>query len=234
MSYDSRIDDAVRRLQSQLGLDPKHIDGAWGGTSQEALLASGMYVDYDWEKVRSFLGGKITPEQFKGFVAIREAINSYGKDAINPLYFSYMLATSYHEVAGTMQPIEEIGKGRNRKYGKKFDITGAIYKFLNHIYYGRGYVQLTWLTNYVKMKESLGVDFVNNPELALVPKHAADIMITGMLKGMFTGLSLSRCIRYGSYAEFVYARRIINGTDKDGLIAGYAVNFLECLIIVDA
>ena len=84
------------------------------------------------------------------------------------------------------------------------------------------------------MKEFLGVDFVNNPELALVPKHAADIMITGMLKGMFTGLSLSRCIRYGSYGEFVYARRIINGTDKDGLIAGYAVEFLECLTIVDA
>ena len=48
MSYDIKIDNAVRRLQAQLGLAPKHIDGAWGGTSQKALQASGKKLDYNW------------------------------------------------------------------------------------------------------------------------------------------------------------------------------------------
>lgn len=232
MSYDSRIDNAIRRLQRELNLPARQVDGAWGGTSQEALIQSGKYVDYDWEKVRKFLGGKMSPDQFNGLVAIREAINAYGKDAINPLYFAYMLATAYHEVAGTMQPIREIGRGRGKAYGKKLNSKKEPYVGLSHIYYGRGYVQLTWIDNYAKMKKLTGIDFVNNPDLALVAKNAATIMIEGMLAGMFTGLSLKRCIRYGSYGEFIYARRIINGTDKDTLIAGYAVSFLETLIIV--
>ena len=56
-------------------------------------------------------------------------------------------------------------------------------------------------------------------------------MIVGMLGGHFTGLSLSKCINYGLYFEFVKARKIINGTDKDRLIADYAVKFLDCLEI---
>ena len=79
------------------------------------------------------------------------------------------------------------------------------------------------------MKNRLGVDFVNNPELALNPKHAADIMITEMLEGSFTGKSLQKYITYGLYFEFVNARRIINGTDKATLIAQYAVRFLDSL-----
>lgn len=230
MSKDKIIDDAVRRLQQQVELAQYQIDGAWGGTSQNKLITSGKKIAYDWDKLRANFGS-FTQSQVDGFNAIISATNAYGKGAINPLYTAYMLATAWHETARTMQPIREYGRGRGRKYGRKIDITGKIYKFLNHIYYGRGYVQLTWLTNYVKMRNYLDVDFVNNPDLALVPKNAADIMITGMLKGMFTGLSLSKCIRYGSYAEFVYARRIINGRDKDRLIASYAVQFLDSLDI---
>ena len=233
MSYDSRIDDAVRRLQREAGFDNNKIDGAWGAGSQADFICTSKKLAYVDGALKDRFG-TLKQSQVDGFNAVLDAINNYGKDATNPLYSAYMLATAWHEVAGTMQPISEYGKGRGRKYGRKIDVTGVIYKFLNHIYYGRGYVQLTWLTNYVKMKNLLNVDFVNNPQLALVPKHAADIMITGMLKGMFTGLSLERCIRYGSYGEFIYARRIINSTDKDDLIAGYAVKFLECLMIVEA
>ena len=82
------------------------------------------------------------------------------------------------------------------------------------------------------MRRLLGVDFVNKPELALEPKNAANIMITGMLGGHFTGKSLSRYINIGSEAEFTQARRVINGTDKDTLISGYALKFLESLVIM--
>ena len=59
--------------------------------------------------------------------------------------------------------------------------------------------------------------------------NAANIMIKGMLGGLFTGVSLSSSIHYGLYFEFIAARRIINGTDKDDISADYAVDFLDCL-----
>lgn len=77
----------------------------------------------------------------------------------------------------------------------------------------------------------INVDLANNPDLALEPKNAANILITGMLTGAFTGMSLPRCIKTGTTQEFVNARKIINGTDRDKLIAGYAVKFLDCLIV---
>ena len=129
-----------------------------------------------------------------------------------------------------MQPIEEYGKGRGRRYGQHMDIDGSRYKGLPHIYYGRGYVQLTWLSNYKIMGKLLGVDLVNQPELALDHKIAADIMVVGMTQGKFTGKKLSDYISRGVRAEFVNARRIINGTDKANLIADYAVKFMNALL----
>ena len=77
----------------------------------------------------------------------------------------------------------------------------------------------------------INVDLANNPDLALEPKNAANILIAGMLTGAFTGMSLSRCIKTGETQEFVNARKIINGTDRDKLVAGYAVKFLDCIIL---
>lgn len=228
MSIDSRIDDALRVLQQSIGTS---ADGAWGRKSQDDFICSGKKLAYKDGALKDNFG-TLKQSQVDGFDAVLAAINEYGKDATNPLYTAYMLATAWHETAATMLPIAEYGKGRGRAYGQRVDSKRKPYYGLNHLYYGRGYVQLTWIDNYAKMREYLGVDFINNPDLTLVPKHATDIMIEGMLRGMFTGLSLSKCIRYGSYAEFVYSRRIINGTDKDDKIAQYAVKFLESLTIV--
>lgn len=219
---------ATKRLQSHLGVVS---DGYWGASSQLKLYTSKAQLGYDWNKLRSHFG-RLNQSQVDGFNAVLSAINQYGSPANKPAYVAYMLATAWHETAATMQPIAEYGKGKGRPYGKRIDVHGGRYSDSLPIYYGRGYVQLTWLTNYVFMKNRLGVDFVNNPELALVPKHAADIMIIGMLEGSFTGKSLQTYIKYGLYFEFVNARRIINGTDKDKLIAGYAVNFLDSLAII--
>ena len=58
------------------------------------------------------------------------------------------------------------------------------------VYYGRGFVQLTWARNYKTMADLLGVDFLNHPELALELDNATKIMFAGMTKGLFTGKSL--------------------------------------------
>lgn len=226
--YNARAITATKRLQKQLGVVS---DGYWGVSSQLAMYSQKRKLAYDWDKLRSHFG-RLKQSQVDGFNAVLSAINMYGSPANKPAYVAYMLATAWHETASTMQPIAEYGKGKGRPYGKRIDVHGGRYSDSLPIYYGRGYVQLTWLTNYVFMKNRLGVDFVNNPELALVPKHAADIMIIGMLEGSFTGKSLKTYIKYGLYFEFINARRIINGTDRDKLIAGYAVNFLDSLAII--
>lgn len=226
--YNARAITATKRLQSQLGVVS---DGYWGVGSQLKLYTSKAQIRYDWNKLRSHFG-RFNQSQVDGFNAVLSAINQYGSPANKPAYVAYMLATAWHETASTMQPIAEYGKGKGRPYGKRIDVHGGRYSDRLPIYYGRGYVQLTWLTNYVLMKNRLGVDFVNKPELALVPKHAADIMIIGMLEGSFTGKSLQTYIKYGLHFEFVNARKIINGTDRDKLIAGYAVNFLDSLAII--
>ena len=162
---------------------------------------------------------RLSQSQVDGLNFLLDAFEQDGGLSVQEM--AYMLATAYHETAATMLPIEEYGKGRGRKYGQNIDIDGSRYKGLPHIYYGRGYVQLTWLTNYKRAGDKICVDLVNHPELALNPTYAAQIMIAGMREGWFTGKKLSDYIKAGK-VDYVGARRIINGTDKAQLIAGYA------------
>lgn len=149
-------------------------------------------------------------------------------------WIAYMFATVYHETGlvrnkvmyRSMMPIEEVGKGKGRAYGKPHPVTGLVY-------YGRGYVQLTWYDNYRVMAALLKVDLVRHPELALQADIAGQIMIEGMttalsLRGDFTGKSLENYFT-ATKEDPVNARRIINGTDKAELIAGYYRQFKACL-----
>lgn len=84
-----------------------------------------------------------------------------------------------------------------------------------HMYYGRGYVQLTWHFNYVKMSIEYGVDFKNHPDLVLQPKYAVKIMVDGMLKGWFNGHK--RGLGYylnRTEPDWEGARRTVNITDR--------------------
>lgn len=136
-------------------------------------------------------------------------------------WLAYMLATTYHETATKMAPIEEYGHGAGRDYGRPDAETGQIY-------YGRGYVQLTWKSNYDTMGRRLGLDLLNKPELALDPAVAADILFDGMAYGIFTGVGLARYFN-DKVDDPIDARRIINGTDCAELIAGYHADFLTAL-----
>lgn len=141
---------------------------------------------------------------------------------VNLNHVAYILATVKHETANTYEPIAEYGKGRKRRYGKPDAITG-------HTYYGRGYVQLTWKENYDKMGALVGADLVNNPDLVMEHKYAYPVMSIGMRKGIFTGKKLSDYELSPVGYNFKGARKIINGTDKASLIAGYAEVFKEAL-----
>ena len=127
---------------------------------------------------------------------------------------AYMLATAKHETANTFAPIEEYGKGKGLPYGKPDRKTGLVY-------FGRGYVQLTWVKNYQTMGTVLGLPLYTQPDLALRYDVAYKIMSYGMTHGTFTGVALRRYINEGK-TDYQNARKIINGTDKADIIAGYA------------
>lgn len=170
-------------------------------------------------------------------------VDEFDKDkSITYAQAAYMLATVWHETAHTMLPIEEYGKGRGRKYGTWLknskgelyclkDNTGRsvyLYSELPHLYYGRGYVQLTWEFNYLNASQKLGDDFLNNPDLVMQKEYAVKILIQGMKEGWFTGRKLSDYILQ-SKKDYINARRIINGTDKAQKIANEAVIFERAL-----
>ena len=135
---------------------------------------------------------------------------------------AYMLATAKHETANTFAPIEEYGKGKGLPYGKPDRKTGLVY-------FGRGYVQLTWVKNYQTMGTVLGLPLYTQPDLALRYDVAYKIMSYGMTHGTFTGVALSRYINEGK-TDYQNARKIINGTDKADLIAGYATAIEQMML----
>ncbi len=177
--------------------------------------------EHFFSTVRSNLfHGKLKQAQVNGMNAILdEWEKSYANN--DDRFLAYMLATTFHETATTMQPIEEYGKGKGHAYGKPDAVTGKAY-------YGRGYVQLTWKANYEKFAKLLKTDLVNNPELALAADVSTKILFIGMMKGLFTGKKLADYFD-GAKEDWSNARRIINGIDKAQLIAGYGRSFYSAL-----
>ena len=155
---------------------------------------------------------------------------------------AYMLATAQRESSFGTDMTEGWGPSANQRH---YDTPGDPKNLGNHAnpdpnsrytngdgyrYRGRGYVQITGLNHYKEWSKMLGVDLVKNPELAVNPKYAAQIMVQGMTHGLFTGHSLSKYIdsSKGLY-DFHNARTVVNGHDKADEIAGNAHTYLRAL-----
>lgn len=175
---------------------------------------------------------RLLASQIKGMDAIINEWN-INEHLTDLRWLAYMLATTFHETAQTMQPIEEYGKGRGKVYGRKIKMTRVPYTLPNKLYYGRGFVQLTWYENYAKMGRLFGIDLLNNPELALRLDVSTKILFEGMTKGDsnfgdFTGRSLEMYFN-AKVDDPINARRIINGRDKALTISKYHNQFLAAL-----
>ena len=173
----------------------------------------------------------LSNEQVQSIDTIINAWDNSGY--IDLRWLAYMFGTIYHETARTMLPIEEYGKGGGRKYGNKIKMNGQPYTKPDKIYYGRGFVQLTWYENYDLMGMLLGEDLLNFPEKALQTDIATKILFEGMTKGNssfgdFTGKCLEQYFN-DTTEDWINARKIINGKDKAKTIANYSQKFLTCL-----
>lgn len=168
-----------------------------------------MNMEYFFERVRrAVFGGRLTARQVDGLNKILAyRASNWPKMADDEL--AYVLATVVHETAFEMQPITERG-------GSKYLRSKPYFPFV-----GRGLVQITWERNYKLFN-------VSPPEKALEWPVALDICFRGMILGMFTGKKLADYIA-GGKCDYIGARRIINGTDRARLIAGYARSFQDAM-----
>lgn len=182
-----------------------------------------------FDAIRGINNISLTQIQIDSTHAILHACTQYG--VTDQRQVAYVLATAYHEAR--LKPIVEIGLGLTHDYGKKLKMGDGPGKRIPYIapdklYYGRGFVQLTWYENYQSFSKVLGIDLLNRPEMALQPDYAAEIIVIGMKRGMFTGVGLSRYFN-DTLADPVSARKIVNGLDRAELIAGYYKQILNGL-----
>ena len=132
---------------------------------------------------------------------------------------AYVLATTQWETNRTFKPVREAywlseqWRRRNLRY---------------YPYYGRGFVQLTWKNNYKKYAEILDLNMVSSPDIAMRPKIALFVLVHGFKTGIFTGRKISDYINTEK-ADFIKARRCINGSDQAHAIASIAEDFLDRL-----
>lgn len=152
-------------------------------------------------------------------------------------WLAYCLATSKHETASTMWPVEEYGKGAGRPYGEPVAETGFAY-------YGRGDVQLTWDYNYKGATARLQLtgdnDLYWHPDRALDPAISADVMYSGMIEGWFRNPNSLDDYFSPTRDDAYNARDVVNGDKKTipqwsngvsigNLVAGYHRDFLSAL-----
>ncbi|MCC3246650.1 hypothetical protein LG047_15215 [Methylocystis sp. WRRC1] len=173
------------------------------------MAANPINRKYFFDRIRHALfGGKLTAAQVEGVTKILDY-----RDATWPKMsddeLAYLLATVKHETAHKMQPIKEMG-GERYLRAKKY-----------YPWYGRGLIQITWKENY----EKYGIKRADD---ALKWPNALHVAFHGMIFGEFTGKKLADYIRPGR-VDYVGARRIINGTDRAKLVAGYARAFQDAL-----
>jgi predicted chitinase len=189
-----------------------------------------------FERVRvELFGGSLAKSQVAGIDGIlNEWDSAHAKK--DDRWLAYMLATIHHETDRTFRPIKEYGN--NAYFTKRYDVTGnnpARAKKYGNVspgdgpkYCGRGFVQLTWKSNYAAMSKVTGVDLVAQPDRAMELPVATKVLFHGMMNGSFTGKKLSGYFAPGK-EDWVNARRIINGVDKANAIADYGKRYYAAI-----
>jgi putative chitinase len=192
--------------------------------------------------------GKMTPAQVNGVETILA-----GTEGLPITHRAYMLATALHETNRAMVPnVENLNYTTAKRiravWPSRFKTDAEAAPFVrnpkdlaNKVYNGRmgnrpgtddgwnfrgrGYPHLTGRDNYAKASRAFNVDLLGNPDAALHPEIAMRVFVAGMTEGWFTGKSLGDYLP-GDYRE---ARRVVNGLDAAGEIAGYARKFEAAL-----
>ena len=202
-----------------------------------------------FEKVRKLLHRRgLTSIEFQTYKQIINYWNDH-PNMEDRRWLAYVMATAYHETR--LRPVREGFKTSDKAarkhvrwmYNKR--IISQPYHLADRetgqVYYGRGYVQLTWAQNYKKMGKAIGMgdQLYRNPDLVLNPDIASKVLFVGMLQGHFRyskrrrprGKQKLRLFFNKSSSNWYGARNIINGDlRKNGnRIAGYGKKYNQAI-----
>jgi hypothetical protein len=154
-------------------------------------------------------GGSLTKGQVEGMEQIIGYWQQKHRDDISLDQMAYILATIFHETNRKMVPVKEAGSEQYLRSKRYFPNIGV------------GLIQITWAQNWKRWN-------IKSLEDGLSWPIALRATFEGMLQGAFTGKRLTDYIGNGR-RDFVGARRIINGTDRAQMVAGYAEDFRVAL-----
>jgi len=199
---------------------------------------------------KSPFGGHMAPGQVAGMEVVLNTWEKVYRVRTSVPQLAVILATDYHESGHTMQPVKEFGG--TSYFMKMYDKTGARPKIAAALgnteigdgakFPGMGYVQCTGRGNARKATKRMrelnligdDINFERNPEYLMLPKYAVHVLFLGMEEGWFTGQTLDKIvddkIDGDEHADAVRSRKIVNGTDRAELIAGYATAFLNAIV----
>ena len=187
-----------------------------------------------FDSVRSSLfGGNLSSEEVKGMEGILDAFKAVGDGS--PKTLAYALATAYHETGRKMVPVREgfattdkSARDMVKRYARRYATPIPPY---NHVYYGRGHVQLTWAENYKNSSKDAGVDLFQFPDQMLDPLISAKILIVGLIDGRWNAKAkgIGYYLPKNGRDDLQNARRTVNITDKWSEIGGYYTKFLSAV-----
>jgi hypothetical protein len=232
-----------------------------------------LIVDIRWA---AYMLATVMKETTTRTTVERPALNKKGKPLIGKDGKPVMVKT--HPWLMMMAPVDEVGKGKGRKYHEPVKVTaqadgtaqiveqdgdtfkmsaagvvtavtkkavmgttdgGAAVKAydddkgIEQAYYGRGYVQLTWWSNYATTGIAIGsgLQLLLDPELVKQPETAYKIMSHGMRTGdgFANGKTFAKYFT-GANTDYIGARAMVNGSDAAAEIAGVAETFEAILL----
>lgn len=160
--------------------------------------------------------GTLTADQKAGASAILKELHASLTAANKPANLNlaaYLLASTYQDTS-LLATEEKLVADEKKK-----SIQTAYFELG---FQGRGFVHFTGAFNYNRFSQYTGLDFSSTPALLLTVENAAKVLVYGALNGKFTGAKIEKFIPANGTADFVKARRAINGDLKATEIAKLA------------